>query len=873
MSARLGAFVSRHWLLVISAWIVLLLAVQHYAPRWDDVTNDGDFAYLPAEMPSVVGQRLTEDAFPDFEAKSQIVLIVARDGEPLGDTDLRVADDLSRRFHNLLGIARYDAASRTQRDAIEASDQPTRRVLEAAGAAFDEVLRIAPQDALALHNRAILNQHRGLIADRDRDRDTAWQLLPELEESPEQMLPSFGADLPIVDVWTRDNEVFGTKMVSADREAVLIVLHLSTEFMAAENIHVLDVVRQELQGARTYAHQLGVGDLVLGISGSAAVGGDMLHSAAESIKNTELYSVSLVIIILLFVYRSPLLVLVPLTTIAISLSVSTGLLAMLTQLDVIPGFEWWGFKIFKTTKIFVVVILFGTGTDFCLFLISRFREGMREHPDRAIAVQNALVAVSDALAASALTTIFGLAMMFFADFGKFRNSGPAIGICLAVTLVACLTFAPAMLRALGPTVFWPGGNRARGAGQPGRGSFAARAWDSLARMIVSRPAPILLISLLCLTPLAVTGLFTADHVTFDFLSELEASRPSIRGNRLLEKHFPIGESGPLIVLARREGAGFGGEETGPQALAAIQQLTQTLLEVDGVEAVRSLAEPLGEPPQRISILSTAGRRKLFLREHRLTKSIFLAGSPPFLGDVTRFEVVLGASPFSREALELLDRVDRRLVAETQDADSFWSSAQFAFTGTTAGIRDLKAVTRSDQSRIQMLVVAAVLVVLLVILRDLPICLYLIVSVVFSYLVTIGITELFFARLYGESFHGLDWKVPVFLFVILVAVGEDYNIYLVTRVFEEQRRRGPLEGLHAALVRTGGIITSCGVIMAGTFISMTAGSLRGIVELGFALSLGVLLDTFVVRTVLVPAFLALLCQWRERRQRRKMPLAN
>jgi RND superfamily putative drug exporter len=136
-----------------------------------------------------------------------------------------------------------------------------------------------------------------------------------------------------------------------------------------------------------------------------------------------------------------------------------------------------------------------------------------------------------------------------------------------------------------------------------------------------------------------------------------------------------------------------------------------------------------------------------------------------------------------------------------------------------------------------------------------------ITVLFSYLVALGATYTFYWALNPAEFSGLDWKVPMFLFTILIAVGEDYNIFLMTRIEEEQKRFGPIQGVIQALSKTGRIISSCGVIMAGTFASLTAGSLMGMCQLGFALAFGVLLDTFVVRPILVPAYLVLLSSGR------------
>lgn len=166
------------------------------------------------------------------------------------------------------------------------------------------------------------------------------------------------------------------------------------------------------------------------------------------------------------------------------------------------------------------------------------------------------------------------------------------------------------------------------------------------------------------------------------------------------------------------------------------------------------------------------------------------------------------------------------------------------------------VTTADLHRIQILVPTVVFAILVALLWWPVVALYLIVSVIFSFLATLGVTYLLFHWLDPAGFAGLDWKVPIFLFAILVAVGEDYNIFLIDRVKEEIAKHGPVEGISRALVSTGGIISSCGIVMAGTFGALMSGSLIEMKQLGFALTFGVLLDTLVVRPLLVPAFLFL-----------------
>ncbi|TWT38677.1 MMPL family transporter [Blastopirellula retiformator] len=844
---RLGQLIARRWMLIIPLWIILAVCAVLSPPHWDDVTLDGDLAYLPATSPMLIAEREITAAFPDRKAKSQIVIIASRrDEEPLTDDEWKTIDRLASPFQNAQGIEWL-----RQAEAAEGASQEA--LFKRAEATLTEAELLDYDAAEPVWNLAALAkaEDRGEI-EVERLKAQAIALDPSLEQATSPTLPADAPDWKLFDVWTRHTPVVGKMLVDPDKRAGLIILHLTNELAATDNIRIVSQIETLVDKWREEIHDSGDDQLQIGITGSAAIGGDMLLAAKESIASTEFYTIALVIVILLVVYRAPLLAMAPLLAIAISFCVATWLVASLTLVDQIPGFGWWNFEVFKTSKIFVVVILFGAGTDFCLFLISRYKEELADCGDPGEAVAKALGGTASAICGSALTTIVGLGMMFFAEFGKFRNSGPAIALCLLVTLAVCLTFAPALLRMLGRKTFWPMSvDSLTQRTNDGRGNF----WELIAALVSKRPALLLALTVsLLLVPawrpiwLRVTTGYAVD-VSYDLLNDLPSDRPAKQGANQLAKYFPLGQANPVAVMVRTNAGDFESKEGG----AAIAQLTKVLFNADPhVARVYSSENPLGHRPGRISLLTS----EVFLKNHIRTREQFLPQTPEMKGKAALFRVVVDENPFSLDAIAAVQHIEEALEAYRANASGNLTDLQIYVSGATAGVRDLRSVTKSDTQRIEVLVVLGVAAVLLIILRRPVVCAYMIASVLLSYYATLGMTEWFFAAMFPDSYQGLDWKAPLFLFVILIAVGQDYNIYLATRVFEEQRKHGAIAGMRVAIRHTGGIISSCGVIMAGTFVAMCFGQLLAIVEIGFSLTVGILVDTFIVRTVMMPCFLTL-----------------
>lgn len=660
-------------------------------------------------------------------------------------------------------------------------------------------------------------------------------------------------DLPISGVKSHRDGLVGSRLTSPDRRSTLIQVALSTPYLAVQTRDAVDQLEASVR--ESLADSADVPEMH--VTGPAGVGRDLVRGSAESLDRTTLATVVLVVVILLLVYRSPILALVPLATIGVAVWVSLHLLALISLLP--------GIRLVNISQVFLIVILFGAGTDYCLFLISRFREELESGQPFDSALRGSVRNVGGALAASAATVVCGLGMMGFAEFGKIRCAGPVIGLSLAVGLAASLTLTPALLRIGGRLVFWPWRGRTRRDEVARRNGFC----DRMSRWVVARPGWILGGSLGLLVPIAAFGLTVTP--TYSPVGDLAPSAESIRGLESIRRHFTAGEIGPLTVLLASDR-----EWDSMEGRKMIRHLCGGFANLEGIAEIRSLTQPLGQPLPDIQpasrgilngVLQWTGPSAGFVnpfkaaREHYLGRSA--GGAAPRY--VTRLEVVLSSDPFAAESVAAIETIETWLAAYLPRQAAALGPIQAEVFGPAVHMRDLAAVTTRDRLRLNALVLGGIFLILMIVVRRLWLAAFLLATVLLSYYATLGMTAVFATWWGGKTFGELEWRVPFFLFTILVAIGEDYNILLVTRALSERKRHGAVEGLRRGLARTGGAITACGLIMAGTFATLMLAGLGTLVQIGFALAIGVLLDTLFIRPFLVPAFMVIVWRDEERRQ--------
>ena len=724
-----------------------------------------------------------------------------------------------------------------------------------------------------------------------------------------------------------------------DKQVALILVRFNTIGTQPATKQAIAAIDQRLTGApkgvQTY------------MTGDGPILSAYNDATQKSVASTTWITIVLVVVILLLIYRSPVSPLIPLTTIALAYLISRGVIALLGA---------HALTISSYTNIFLIVILFGAGTDYCLFLISRFREEMTGADRPAPAVRTTVRAVGETIASSAGTVIVGLAMMTFAELGLYNTTGPSIAIGVAIALLAGLTLTPSLLMALGHHAFWP---------RKAQHMKEAGAWHAWAGRVVKRPLIAFLLPVIVLVPLAIYGSGLAHD--FDLLGDLPKDQETRVGFDVLATHFGAGQMQPLTVVVvdparydspaglakteelQKQIAGlphvaqvrsFMGSLPDKSTLSVAAQLTSVKKGLDDAVAALKQTPAVGAPAggaqqlqSAVSQLTAVGGYLLQLSaaypdaaqtagytqalgalaelsklasrlgagaagatsgaasldpavvQNALTQldalssglgtlqGYFAAQKPDAIllpdfylksnaglkalrdaylssdGTAARLQVVLDSGPYSPVAISAVQSIQQTLKSDKLDG---------VVEGNSAVLLDLREASNRDMTKAIIFVLGGIFVVLLLLLRALVAPIYLILTILLSYGGTLGVMRLLFVDIMHTA--GVTWWVPMFMFVMLVALGMDYNIFLIGRVKEEVAASGTRSGTQHALARTGGIITSAGIIMAGTFASMMSGSILGLLQIGFAVAFGVLLDTFVVRTTLVPAIIVLLGRW-------------
>lgn len=515
------------------------------------------------------------------------------------------------------------------------------------------------------------------------------------------------------------------------------------------------------------------------VTGPAGITVDAVSVFAQIDVTLLLATSALILVLLLLLYRSPVIALVPLLVVAFAYVVAAALVYALVEAGAI---EVSG----QVTGI-LIILMFGAGTDYCLLLVARAREELRRREEAPEALAEAVRHTSPAILSSGGTVVAAMLVLLVADLESTRALGPVLALGVAVTVLAGLTLLPALLSVLGRRSFWPAVPRA-GTAERARSGI----WRRVGERVAARPRTAAALTTGLLALCALGNLVDLPGLSFgaSFRGEVEA----LDGQAALASSFPAGEGATTDVLVATE-----------RAAAA----ERALLGVPRVAGVR-------------------------------------AGARSDDGGLRLLSVTLEDDPYSDEAV-----AD---VAQLRDAARSADPAALV-GGPTAEEADTRAAARRDASLIVPLTLLAIFVILVALLRALVAPVYLVASVVLSFAATLGVALLSFRYVFDSP--GSDAGLPTLVFLFTVALGVDYNIFLMARVREEARTRGSRAGVVAGLERTGSVITSAGLILAGTFLVLTLLPLEQLFQLGLAVALGVLVDTFVVRSVLVPAVALLL----------------
>ena len=586
--------------------------------------------------------------------------------------------------------------------------------------------------------------------------------------------------------------------------------------------------------------------LEMHLTGSLAQTIDANASTSSSEGATTNLTYLFIIVLLLLVFRSPLAPIVTLIPAAFAFLLSGPVITGLaTHLN---------FSVSSIASLLLIVLVLGAGTDYALFLIYRMREELRRGLSVHDSVIKAVSTVGETIAFSGLTVIVALLSLLIAQFGFYQSLGPALAIGIFVMLLAGLTFLPALLAIFGRAVFWPISTKPV-AVQP------AGLWGQISARMLQRPVLTLIIGVVFFGSLAL-GRINTPSAGFGNSSSSSSSADSAVGSDLVNKHYPAPSGNITETLLHFDHPIWDNPaslSTAQQQLSAISSVKTVLgpLTPNGipltVDQLTQLHQILGAaqtlPPEEPGALQSQVPPALYNAYRGTAQYISADGHTlafvTILKDGGSGTAEVNAVPALRSAVEK--------AGKAAGAD------QVGLSGANELSYDVNAISSSDLNHIIPLVTFLIAVLLAIVLRSLVAPLYLVVSVVLSYFAALGVAAIIFVRIAGQD--GLNFVLPFLLFAFLMALGSDYNLLVMTRIREEAHFRPLRVAVKDAVSITSTTVTTAGLILAGTFAVLGfAGGGEQVQQIGFGVAAGILMDTFLIRTLLVPAIVVLLGRW-------------
>ncbi len=581
---------------------------------------------------------------------------------------------------------------------------------------------------------------------------------------------------------------------------------VDTEGLKAD-LETLKEKTAALLGADPFAAKTDGAELSARVSGPVGIQVDAVGLFKSADVSLLIGTVLLVLIILLLIYRSPILALIPIVGVGFAYLVVNPLIGWIASMGWI--------EVDSQAMSIMTVLLFGAGTDYCLFLIARFRQTLKQEKDKTKALLNAISDSSGAIAMSGFTVVLSLLALLLAKYGAYHRFAVPFSLSILVMGIASLTLVPALLAVLGRTSFYPfiprtremQEERAARTGKPVPPVRHPHPYSNIfSGWIVRKPWTVALSAFILLGVLASFAPRIA--YTFDTLSSFPEDMESRQGFAVIAEQFSPGELAPVKVMLDTDGK-----------------------QVDAVAALKALpfVSKVSDP--------IAGK------------------TDPTL---VAYEVELNMNPYSAEAMDTIPQfytaMEKALGASGvgEPADKVWISGQ------TATQYDTRETGDRDASVIIPAVILLIALLLLVYLRSIVAVVYLIATVLLSYFSALGLGWLVIHYLLGAD--AIQGFIPVYAFVFLVALGEDYNIFMISGIWQKSRTMPLSRAIREGVMESGSVITSAGLILAGTFAVLGTLPIQILVHFGIITAIGVLLDTFVVRPFLVPALTRILGKW-------------